>query len=57
MKKELTATVYVLVNGCEKPFEDLTDDELNLLQKNAKQRLSNSLSTYFSQHPEEYQYV
>lgn len=55
MKKELTATVQVLIDGEAKPFEELSDDELELLRKNAKQRLSNSLSMYFTQHPEEYQ--
>lgn len=57
MKKELTATVQVLVDGAAKPFEKLTDEELKKLRKNAKQRLSNSLSLYFTQHPEEYQNV
>ncbi len=57
MKKELTATVSVITPNGIKPFDELTDDELMQFQKNAAERLSHSMSLYFTQHPEEYQYI
>ena len=57
MKKELTATVSVITSNGIKPFEELTNDELMQFKKNAAERLSHSMSLYFTQHPEEYKYI
>lgn len=57
MAKELTYSISVIVGDTVKPFDELTESEHQQLRDNVKERLSNSLSTYFTQHPDEYQKV
>ena len=57
MAKELTYSISVIVGDTVKPFGKLTEGEHQRLRDNIKERLSNSLSTYFTQHPDEYQKV
>lgn len=57
MAKELTYSISVIVGDTIKPFDELTEDEHKQLRDNARERLSNSLSTYFTQHPDEYRKI
>ena len=57
MAKELTYSISVIVGDTVKPFDELTEVEHQLLRDNIKERLSHALSTYFTQHPDEYQNV
>ena len=57
MAKELTYSISVIVGDTVKPFDELSEGEHQQLRDNIKERLSNSLSTYFTQHPDEYQNV
>lgn len=57
MAKELTAATRVLIGDIEKPFEDLTESELNQLHKNVRKRLSKEFSLYYSQRVEEFRKV
>lgn len=57
MAKELTYSINVIVGDTVKPFDELTENEYKQLCDNARERLSNSLSTYFTQHPDEYKKI
>ncbi|MCM1286290.1 MAG: hypothetical protein NC213_08040 [Acetobacter sp.] len=57
MRGELTATVSVIISDVVKPFSELTESEIEKFKNNAAERLSSSMSRYFSQHANEYQKV
>ncbi len=57
MAKELTYSISVIVGDTVKSFDELTEGEHQQLRDNIKERLSNSLSIYFTQHPNEYQNI
>lgn len=54
MKKELTASISVIIGDTVKPFEELTEEEELLLHKNIEKRLTESMSLYYTQNPEAY---
>ena len=54
-KKELGFVCYVLMPGRGPvPVEELTDAERAQWQENMCRRLSETMSDYYTQHPEEY---
>ena len=44
----------ILEDGSTVPFEDLTAEQRRRFQENATQRLSERMSDYYTQHPEEW---
>lgn len=55
---KLTATISVIVDeNTVKPLEELTQEELDLMHANMKERLSSSMSRYYSNHIDEYQKI
>lgn len=53
--KLLNYKCYVLYpDGRTVAVEDLTDEERESWQANMRRRLSENMSAYYSQHPEEY---
>lgn len=53
--KELTfACMLLYEDGRAVPFEELTEDELKRWRENAARRLSESMSDYYTQHPDEF---
>ena len=54
-KKELTATVYLLTEDGEKLFNELTENEKNNVIKKMSKNLTESMSLYYTQHPEEFE--
>ena len=55
MAKRLTTTAnMILEDGTVKKFDELTPEELSRFKENARQRLSHSMSLYFTQHKEEF---
>ncbi len=54
-KNELTYVVYmILENGEIIPFEDMTAEQRLTWQKNMCSRLSENMSDYYTQHPDQY---
>lgn len=54
-KNDITVVGYmILEDGSIVPFEDLTEEQLQRWRERASKRLSERLSAYYSQHPEEY---
>lgn len=54
-KKEITVVCYVLMpDGRTVPVEDLTEEELAAWHERQLQRLSEDMSDYYTQHPENY---
>lgn len=54
-RKELTCVSYVIMpDGRTVPADELTEAERAQWQKNMLRRLSENMSAYFTQHPEEY---
>lgn len=54
-KKELSFVCYmILEDGSTVPFEDLSEEQLQRFRKNAAQRLTERMSDYYTQHPEEF---
>ena len=53
MKKELTTVIMVMVDGKVKPLEDLTDEEHSRMLAAMAHRLTESMSDYYAQHPDE----
>jgi len=53
-KRELTCTGVIVLNGAERDIETLNDDERKEISDVWHRRLSDSMSLYFSAHPEEY---
>ena len=54
-KNELTFVVYmILENGEVIPFEDMTAEQTKTWQKNMCSRLSENMSDYYPQHPDQY---
>lgn len=44
----------ILEDGSTVPFEDLTQEQLQRFRKNATRRLTERMSDYYTQHPDEY---
>ena len=54
-KKELTCVSFVIMpDGRTVPAEELTAEENAAWQRRMLQRLSENMSDYYTQHPEEY---
>ena len=53
MKKELTTVIMVMVDGKVKPLEDLTEEEHSRMLAAMAHRLTESMSDYYAQHPDE----
>ncbi len=54
-KNEYTVKVFVeKLDGTTVAFEDLTAEEIQNLKANICERLSSSMSRYYTAHPEEY---
>lgn len=53
-KSDLSFVCYVLIDGQTIPVEELTDDQRQRWQQGMSQRLSDNMSFYYSEHPEEY---
>lgn len=53
-KSDLSFVCYVLIDGQTIPVEKLTDDQRQRWQQCMSQRLSENMSFYYSEHPEEY---
>lgn len=43
--------------GEVKPWEELTEKEIHNFRKSSAKRMGDSLSRYFTQHPEEYERI
>lgn len=55
-KDDLSFVCYVILeDGRNVPFEELTPEEHQRFRENAAKRLSDRMSAYYTQHPEEYQ--
>lgn len=53
-KRELSFVCYmILEDGSTVPFEDLTEEQRRRFRENAARRLSENMSGYYTQHPEE----
>lgn len=52
-KSDLSFVCYVLIDGQTIPVEKLTDDQRQRWQQGMCQRLSENMSFYYSEHPEE----
>ncbi len=54
-KRELTCVSYVMMpDGRTVKADELTPEENRQWQENMRRRLSEELSAYYTQHPEEY---
>ena len=53
-KNDLSFVCYVLIDGQTIPVDELTDDQRQRWQQGISQRLSENMSFYYSEHPEEY---
>lgn len=53
-RPELSFVCYmILEDGSTVPFEDLTEEQRQRFRENAQQRLSERMSDYYTQHPQE----
>ncbi len=52
-KKQLTATVSVIIGDEIKPIEELTKDEKEQMLFNMRERLTETMSLYYSNHIDE----
>ena len=51
---ELSFVCYmILEDGSTVPFEELTEEQRRRFRENAQQRLSERMSDYYTQHPQE----
>ena len=54
-KDDITVVGFlILEDGRTVPFEEATEEEIQRFRANAARRLSERLSEYYTQHPEEY---
>ena len=53
-KSNLTFSAFVIFNGVAIPVEELTEEQHRTWQENMCRRLSETMSDYYTQHPEEY---
>ena len=54
-RRKLNFVCYmILEDGSTVPFEDLTEEQRRRFRENATQRLSEHMSDYYTQHPEEW---
>ena len=53
-KSDLSFVCYVLIDDQTIPVEKLTDDQRQRWQQGMSRRLSENMSFYYSEHPEEY---
>ena len=49
----ITFRLFLETETETKKFEDCSDEEIKAFEKNASKRLSNTLSQYYSQNPQE----
>ena len=55
-RKELGFVCYmILEDGSTVPFEDLTEEQRRRFRENAAEQLSQRMSDYYTQHPEEFE--
>lgn len=53
--RKLTCVSYIIMpDGTTKLLEELTDEERAQWQRNMRERLSETMSDYYTQHPDEY---
>lgn len=52
--KELTCTASVIVAGADIPFDNLKSADLHTIKKGWSRKLSNEMSSYYSNHSTEY---
>ena len=53
-KSDLSFVCYVLIDGQTIPVDELSDEQRERWQQGMSQRLSENMSFYYSEHPEEY---
>ena len=53
----ITFRLFLETETETKRFEDCTKDEIKAFQENATKRLSNTLSQYYTQNPQEFEKV
>lgn len=57
-KDDLSFVCYmILEDGSTVPFEDLTQEQLQRFRENATRRLTERMSDYYTQHPDEYAHL
>ncbi len=55
-RPELTAVAYVIMEDGEiVPFDEMTEEQRTRWQENTCKRLSERMSDYYTQHPDQYQ--
>ena len=57
MAMALTYRLFLETETETKRFEDCTTNEIKRFEENAKKRLSNTLSQYYTQHPTEFERI
>jgi hypothetical protein len=57
MTLAITFRLFLETETETKRFEDCTKDEIKAFQENATKRLSNTLSQYYTQNPQEFEKV
>ena len=55
MTLAITFRLFLETETETKRFEDCTKDEIKAFQENATKRLSNTLSQYYTQNPQEFE--
>lgn len=53
-KSDLSFVCYLLIDGQTIPLDELTDEQRERWQQGMSRRLSENMSFYYSEHPEEY---
>ena len=53
-KDDITVVCYLLIDGQAVPVEELTEEQRQRWSESASRRLSENMSEYYSQHPDEY---
>lgn len=53
-KSDLSFVCYVMIDGQAIPVDELTDDQRERWQQGMSRRLSENMSFYYAEHPEEY---
>ena len=53
-KSDLSFVCYVLIDGQTIPVDELTDEQRERWQQGMSRRLSENMSFYYAEHPEEY---
>ena len=53
-KSDLSFVCYVLIDGQTIPVDEMTDEQRERWQQGMSRRLSENMSFYYAEHPEEY---